>query len=118
MACQLLVGIYGGYFGAAMGIVMLAFLSLVVEGDMHKKNAVKNLLAALVNGVASIYYVAVGLVSGRAALIMVAGAVTGGVVGARLARFASPRAIRIVVVVIGLGLSALLAWRAYASGSP
>jgi uncharacterized membrane protein YfcA/cephalosporin-C deacetylase-like acetyl esterase len=114
IACQLLVGVYGGYFGAAMGIVTLAFLSLLVSGNMHRKNAIKNLLAALVNGVASIYFVFAGLVSGRAALIMIAGAMSGGFVGARLARRTSPRVIRGIVVVIGLSLSGLLAWRAYA----
>jgi uncharacterized membrane protein YfcA/dienelactone hydrolase len=114
VACQLLVGVYGGYFGAAMGIVTLAFLSLLVSGNMHRKNAIKNLLAALVNGVASIYFVIAGLVSARAALIMIAGAMSGGFVGARLARRTSPQVIRGIVVVIGLSLSALLAWRAYA----
>jgi uncharacterized membrane protein YfcA len=113
MLCQLLVGIYGGYFGAAMGIVTLAFLSLLVAGDMHRKNAIKNLLAALVNGVASIYFFAAGLVSVRAALIMIGGAIAGGFVGARLARRTSPRAIRVLVVAIGLGLSAWLAYKSY-----
>jgi len=114
IACQLLVGVYGGYFGAGMGIVMLAFLSLLVAGDMHRKNAIKNLLGALVNGVASIYFFAAGLVSGRAALIMIVGAIAGGFVGARLARRVSPRAVRAIVVAIGLSLSALLAYRTYA----
>ena len=111
---QLAVGVYGGFFGAAMGIVMLALLPLVVPGGIQHRNAVKNLLAVLINGVASLYFVAVGLVSGRAALLMAAGAVTGGFVGGHLARRAPAKVVRALVVAIGLGLSALLAYRAYA----
>jgi uncharacterized membrane protein YfcA len=114
IACQLAVGVYGGYFGAAMGIITLAFLSLVTSRDIHARNAIKNLLAALVNGVASAYFIAVGLVDGGAAVIMIAGAMTGGLVGARLARRTSPRVARALVVAIGLSLSGLLAYRAYA----
>src|SRR5215831_8954779 len=66
VVCQLAVGIYGGYFGAAMGIIMLAFLSLVTTpSGIHGRNAIKNVLAALINSVASIYFVAVGLIDAR-----------------------------------------------------
>jgi uncharacterized membrane protein YfcA len=111
---QLLLGVYGGFFGAAMGIVMLAFLPLVVPQGIQHRNAVKNLLAVIINGVASLYFVAVGLVSGRAALLMASGAIAGGVVGGHLARRAPATVVRGLVVAIGLGLSALLAYRAYA----
>jgi uncharacterized membrane protein YfcA len=112
--CQLAVGVYGGFFGAAMGIIMLAFLSLVMAEDIHHRNALKNLLAALINGVASIYFAWVRLVSGRAAMIMIGGAVVGGFVGGHLGRRTSARVVRTLVVAIGLGLSALLAYRAWA----
>ncbi len=111
VAAQLLVGVYGGYFGAAMGIVMLALLSLL-PGDMHPKIAVKNLLAAVANGVASIYFVASGLVDPHAAVIMAPAAIVGGFAGGHLARRASPRVIRLLVAAIGLGVSALLGYRA------
>jgi hypothetical protein len=110
---ELLVGVYGGYFGGAVGIVTLALLSLVAGGDMQTKNAVKNLLTALINGVASVYFIAVRLVNGRAAVLMIGGAVAGGLVGAMLARRASARVIRGIVIAIGLSLSALLGYRAY-----
>jgi uncharacterized membrane protein YfcA len=113
--CQLAVGIYGGFFGAAMGIVMLGFLSLVVAEDIHAKNALKNLLAVAINGVAAIYFACAGLVNGRAALIMIAGAVVGGYAGARFARRIPAPAVRTLVVVIGLGLSALLGYRAFSA---
>jgi uncharacterized protein len=114
MLCQFGVGVYGGYFGAAMGIVMLAALSVVVPGDIQRRNAVKNFLGALINGVAAVYFLLAGMVSAPAALIMIAGATTGGLVGGRLARRASPRVVRALVVTIGLAISALLAYRSYA----
>ena len=112
IVCQLGVGIYGGFFGAAMGIVMLGFLSLVTTEDIHHKNALKNLLAVAINGIASVYFAFAGLVSPRAALVMIAGAVVGGYTGGRLARRIPARAVRTIVVAIGLGLSALLGYRA------
>ena len=112
VGCQFAVGVYGGFFGAAMGIVMLGFLSLVVEGDIHDKNALKNLLAVAINGVASIYFLSAGLVNARAAAIMTAGAVAGGYVGGQLARRIPAHVVRNLVVAIGLALSALLAYRA------
>jgi len=114
MLCQLGVGIYGGYFGAAMGIIMLAFLAIVVPEDIQRRNALKNLLAVLINGTASVYFLASGLVDLRAALLMMSGAIAGGFVGGRLARRASAKVVRAIVVAIGLGLSALLGWRAWA----
>jgi uncharacterized membrane protein YfcA len=113
VAIQLLIGAYGGYFGAAMGIVMLASLALVSE-RLQTRIAIKNLLAAVANGVASVYFVVSGLVDVRAALLMVPAALVGGFAGGHLARRAAPRVVRILVVAIGLGVSALLAYRAIA----
>ena len=96
-----------------MGIVTLAFLSLVMGDDIHHKNALKNLLAVLINGVAALYFAWVGLVSARAALIMTVGAVTGGYTGGLLARRTPANVVRALVIAIGLGLSVLLAYRAW-----
>ena len=114
MFFQLLVGIYAGYFGGAMGIIMLAYLSLLGGMDMHQMNAIKNLLAALMNGVASIYFIACGMVDLRGALLMTAGAVAGGFVGARVARRVQPRIVRWAVIAIGLSLTATFAIRQFA----
>jgi uncharacterized protein len=113
VGAQLLVGVYGGYFGAAMGIVMLALLSLL-PGDIQRRVALKNVLGAVANGVAAAYFVASGLVDLHAAMVMVPGAIVGGFGGGHVGRRASPRAIRAVVVAIGLGVSALLGYRALA----
>jgi len=113
VAIQLAVGVYGGYFGAAMGIVMLASLALL-PGGLQTRIAIKNLLSAAANGVAAVYFIASGLVDGHAALIMVPGAMVGGFIGGHAARRAPPGVVRIVVALIGLGVSALLAVRAFA----
>ena len=110
-AAQFLVGVYGGYFGAAMGIVMLALLALL-PGHIQTRVAVKNLLSAAANGVAAIYFVASGLVDPRAAVIMVPAAIVGGYAGGHFARRASQGMVRGLVVTIGLGVSALLGYRA------
>ncbi len=116
MFFQLLVGVYAGYFGGAMGIIMLAYLSLLGGMEIHQMNAIKNLLAALMNGVASIYFVACGMVDLRGALLMTAGAVAGGFIGARIARRVKPRVVRWTVIVIGLSLSAIFALRYFSKG--
>jgi uncharacterized membrane protein YfcA len=110
---QFLVGIYGGYFGGAMGIIMLAYLSLIGGMEIHQMNAIKNLLAGLVNGVASVYFVARGMVDARAAALMTAGAIVGGLVGARIARRIQPRVVRWIVIAIGLGLALIFALRGF-----
>ena len=112
VAIQLVIGAYGGYFGAAMGIVMLASLSLV-SGALQTRIAIKN-PAPAANGVASVYFIASGLIDAHAAMIMVPAALAGGFAGGHLARRAPPRAVRLLVVAIGLGVSALLGYRAVA----
>ena len=113
MFFQFLVGIYAGYFGGAMGIIMLAYLSLLGGMEIHQMNAIKNLLAALMNGVASVYFIACGMVDFRGALLMTVGAVAGGFIGARIARRVQPRVVRWAVIVIGLSLTATFAIRQF-----
>jgi hypothetical protein len=119
LVCQLLVSIYGGYFGAAMGIIMLAYLGLLGAtgrfglNNLHQMNGVKNILAVVINGSAAIDFIVHGLVEPRAALIMGAGGIAGGIAGARLARRTDPRHVRRLVVVIGFALASWLAYRRY-----
>jgi uncharacterized protein len=112
VAIQLAVGTYGGYFGAAMGIVMLASLALLPVG-LQPRIAIKNWLSAAANGVAAVYFVASGLIDPHAALIMVPAAMVGGFAGGHAARRAPPAVVRALVAAIGLGVSALLAYRAF-----
>src|SRR5688572_30622169 len=106
MLFQLLVGIYGGYFGAGIGILMLAALSLMGHTDIHQMNGVKNLLAVCINGVAALYLALFsGLVVWDDALIMACGAIGGGVAGASIARRLDRGTVRRIVVAIGLAMT-------------
>jgi uncharacterized membrane protein YfcA len=103
---QFLVGVYGGYFGAGIGILMLSSLSLMGLGDIHRMNAVKTLLAALMNGVSVFVFVAEDKVEWRYAAVMALAAIAGGYLGAHYGRRLPRAAVRWFVIAIGLGLSA------------
>lgn len=106
---QLLVSIYGGYFGAGMGILMLAAFGLLAIEGIHRMNALKSVLGALINGTATVLFLASGSVDLRAAAVMALSATIGGFVGAAIARRVPARVVRWVVVAIGVVLTALLA---------
>ncbi|HEV7919693.1 MAG TPA: sulfite exporter TauE/SafE family protein [Thermoanaerobaculia bacterium] len=105
---QLLVAIYGGYFGAGQGILMLAALGLIGLTDMHQMNGLKNLLATCVNGVAAICFAISGAVLWRDAAIMAVAAILGGYLGARIARRLGRGFVRWAVVTIGLVMTVAL----------
>lgn len=105
---QFLVGVYGGYFGAGIGILMLAALGLLGFSDIHRMNALKNLLAICINGVAAVYFITSGAVIWSDVLVMTFAAIAGGYTGARLAYRLGRRFVRIAVIVIGLVMSVSL----------
>jgi uncharacterized membrane protein YfcA len=107
-AFQFLVGIYGGYFGGGIGILMLAALGLIGLTDMHEMNGLKNLLAICINGVAAIYFAISGAVLWRDGMIMAVTAIIGGYLGARLAKRLGRTFVRRAVVVIGLAMGIAL----------
>ncbi|MCH5641116.1 sulfite exporter TauE/SafE family protein [Gordonia sp. ABSL49_1] len=105
------VGVYGGYFTAAQGILLIGALGVIVPDDLQRMNAAKNLLSLVVNVVAALAYtiVAFDRINWTAAGLIAAGSLVGGVVGARYGRRLSPNALRGVIVVVGLiGLWRLL----------
>ena len=102
---QFLVAVYGGYFGAGIGILMLAALGLLGLTDIHRMNGLKNFLALLVNGLASAYFVWERAVSWPHALVMIVGAVGGGYGGAGLARRLGRTFVRRFVVFVGLAMA-------------
>jgi uncharacterized protein len=108
---QALVGLYGGYFGAGIGILMLAALSLLGHTDIHRMNALKSLLALAINGIAAAYFVVSGLVVWNDAVVMAVGAIAGGVGGAGAARRAGPKTVQRLIVAIGFGMAAALMLR-------
>ncbi|HEV7889968.1 MAG TPA: sulfite exporter TauE/SafE family protein [Pyrinomonadaceae bacterium] len=108
---QFLVGVYGGYFGAGIGILMLAALGLLGFTDIHRMNALKNLLAICINGVAAAIFIASGAVIWSDVLVMTFAAVAGGYAGARLAYKLGRRFVRLFVILTGLVMSVSLFFR-------
>jgi len=102
---QFFVAVYGGYFGAGIGIMMLAALSIMRAGDIYRMNFLKNLAAVTINGVASVIFIALGLVEWPIALSMAVGAVLGGWFGAGIAKKIGPRWARRIVSVVGILMS-------------
>jgi uncharacterized membrane protein YfcA len=101
MIFQFLVGLYGGYFGAAMGILMLAALSIMGHTDIHQMNGVKNLFAVCINGVAAVYFAVTGDIYWGDVALMAAGSIAGGVGCAALFRRLGRAMVRRVVIAVG-----------------
>ena len=108
---QTLISIYGGYFGAAIGILMLAVLGFLGLTNIFAMNGLKNFFGFCINGVAAGYFILRGAVVWPVALMMMGGAIAGGYGGARLARVIGKEKARAAVVVIGLLVTAILFWQ-------
>jgi uncharacterized protein len=102
---QLLVAIYGGYFGAGIGILMLAALGILGLTDIHQMNGLKNLFALCINGVAAIYFIFAKMVYWPDVVVMAVGAVAGGYGGAGIARRIGRPMVRRIVIAIGFGMA-------------
>jgi uncharacterized membrane protein YfcA len=105
------VAIYGGYFGAGIGILMLALLGFLGMSNIHAANGVKNFFGFCINVVAAAYFVYKGAVVWPAALVIVGGATLGGYTGARFAQRIGKQKARAAVIVIGLAVTAILFWQ-------
>jgi uncharacterized membrane protein YfcA len=103
---QLCVAIYGGYFGAGMGIMMLAILTFSALPSMNAMNGVKNLLSITINGMAVVPFVLAGVINWPVALLMAIFSMAGGYFGARFFRRVPSRVTRWIVLGVGLGMSA------------
>lgn len=95
-------GMYGGYFGAAQGVLLMGLFGLMLAEPIQRQNALKNLLAGMVNLVAAIVFVASAHIDWTAAGLIALGSVIGGLIGAKVGRRLSPPALRAVIVVVGL----------------
>jgi uncharacterized membrane protein YfcA len=102
---QLLVALYGGYFGAGIGILMLAALGILGLTDIHQMNGLKNLFALAINGAAAIYFVCAHMVRWQYVVIMAVGAVVGGYTCAGIAHRIGGVVVRRIVIVVGLGMA-------------
>ncbi|MFB6892546.1 sulfite exporter TauE/SafE family protein [Kitasatospora sp. NPDC056327] len=97
-----LTGVYGGYFGAAQGVLLLALMGMLLQEDLQRINGVKNALAMIVNGVAALFFLFTSTVDWAAAGLIAVGSLIGGLAGARVGRRLPPQALRAVIVVVGL----------------
>jgi len=117
-AAQVAVSVYGGYFGGGIGIMMLAILSVLGMADIHRMNALKTLLGALINGVAVIAFVIAGAVAWAPGVVMIAGGITGGYAGAAIARLVDPRHVRWLVLCVAWTMTAYFFAHAYGLRGP
>ena len=98
----LLTGVYGGYFGAAQGVLLMAVLGIGVDESLQRLNAVKNVLAAIVNGVAGVLFIALAEVDWQVVALIAVGSVIGAQIGATVGRRLPAVVLRVVIVVVGL----------------
>jgi uncharacterized membrane protein YfcA len=113
LAFQFFVAVYGGYFGAGIGILMLAAFGFLGLTNIHRMNGLKNTGGLCINAVAAILFIVNGLVDWRLAPLMAAGSILGGYAGAGTARRIGQENVRRIVVLIGLGLTIAMFVRAY-----
>lgn len=107
-AFQFLVGLYGGYFGAGIGILMLAALGILGMRNINQMNSLKVVFGGAINGIAAAYFVYAGMVDWSYVVAMAAGSLAGGWGGAGMARRAGPKVVRASVVLIGFAISIFL----------
>ena len=100
--------IYGGYFGAGMGIIMIALLTIFLPDSIQRLNGLKNVLAALINGVAAVLFIVLAPVNWTVALLIAAGSIAGGQIGAGVGRRLPPPVLRAAIIAVGLVAEARL----------
>lgn len=98
----LLASMYGGYFGAAQGVLYLSLMGLLLHDDLQRINAVKNILGALVNGVAAVFFLFVAEFDWTAVLLIAVGSTIGGQLGAKVGRRLPPTVLRGVIIAVGV----------------
>ena len=103
-------GVYGGYFGAAQGVLLMAILGIGVADSLQRHNATKNVLALLVNAVAAVVFLVVAEVDWLVVLLVAVGSVVGGQIGATVGRRLPPAVLRGVIVAVGLTALVILLW--------
>ncbi len=110
---QFVVAIYGGYFGGGMGIVMLAMLAVLGMTDVHAMNALKSVMGFVINGVAVVTFIAARAVYWKHGIIMIAGGIVGGYLGAHYAMKMPQAWIRRFVVLVGTGMTVYFFWKPF-----
>ena len=114
IGAQLFIGVYAGYFGGGIGIMMLAVLSLLGMTDIHRMNSLKSVLGTLANGVAVVTFVVAGAVAWGPGAVMIVGGVAGGYAGAAVARRVAPGPVRRLVLALAWSMTGYFFLRTYA----
>ncbi len=96
-----LTGIYGGYFGAAQGVILIALLAILVDDDLQRLNGLKNLIAVVINSTSALIFIAVAPVAWAPAILLAIGSTIGGQLGAHVGRRLSPFVLRGAIVLVG-----------------
>jgi hypothetical protein len=104
----LLTGAYGGYFGAAQGVLLIALLAIFIDDDLQRLNALKNVLAGVANGVAAVVFISISEVAWGAAAALAVGAIIGGQLGATVGRRLPPPIYRSAIVLVGVVAASVL----------
>ncbi len=102
---QLIIAVYGGFFGGGIGILMLALLTLLGYREIHTMNGLKTLLASTINGVAVVTFILARIIDWPQAIVMIVGSILGGYWGAIIAQRVSGDVIRYVVMAVGIGMT-------------
>ena len=110
---ELVVAVYGGYFGGGVGIANLAMLAALGMTDIHAMNALKVVLGGIINGIAVVTFTVAGAVAWKPGFIMIAGAIVGGYFGAHYAQRLPQSWIRAFVIAVGTGMTIYFFWKAY-----
>lgn len=110
---QFAVALYGGYFGAGIGILMLASLGFIGLSNIYEMNALKTILGSLINLVAALWFITAGLVDWPRALIMSAGALGGYFLGAHFSQRISQRAVRLIITGVGFAIAAVTFYKQF-----
>lgn len=110
LTLQIIIATYGGYFGAGLGILTLAHLSMLEINDIHIMQALRTILNACINAVAILIFIVLGVVAWPQAIIMIVGAMIGGYAGAYYARKIARRWLRFFVITFGLSLTIYFFW--------
>jgi uncharacterized protein len=110
---ELVVSVYGGYFGGGVGILNLAMLAALGMTDIHAMNALKVVLGSIINGVAAVTFLLKGAIAWKPGSIMIVGAIVGGYFGAHYAQKLPPAWIRAFVIVVGTSMTVYFFWKSY-----
>jgi uncharacterized membrane protein YfcA len=101
----LLVSVYGGYFGAAQGVMLLALFGITLDDDMQRLNAAKNVVAAAINAVGAVFFIATTTIAWKVSGLLFVGSTFGGQLGAVIGRRIPPNVLRLIIAVVGTGVA-------------